>query len=229
MMFASSSLTPDERRCGRWEADRLVLRRRLPGVRHLVLTGTDQALAEGLVEVDAGAGRFEPVHIEMLFASGYPQEPPRVWDRGRRWVPHSDRHMYSDGEFCLGLPGVDLPATTTPEDFERFLDQLLVFLHDQFIYDAHDRWMGPEWEHGFEAAYTQFASETLSVEASDQARALGPLVTGRQPRPHDRCPCGSRIAYAHCHATRVQRVRSVRQLRRVPDLVERMVQRTDVA
>ncbi len=229
-MYASSNLTPNEQRWERWETDRRILRKRFPKVRHLVLIGTELALAEGIVDVDAGAGRFEPVQIEMRFSERYPDELPRVWERGGRWVPDPDRHIYiDDGDFCLGLPGVDLPVTTTPDDFEHFLCQLLVFLHDQFIFDATNKWPGEEWAHGYEAAFTQFVCETLDIRTEREARALGPLVDGPQPRRHDRCPCGSGRAYARCHGERVARVRSVRQLRAVPDLVERMVQHLNVA
>jgi SEC-C motif-containing protein len=227
-MYASSSLTPNEQRWERWETDRRILRERLPKVRHLVMIGTDMALAEGIVDVDSGAGRFEVVQIELLFSARYPDEPPRVWERGGRWAPASERHIQRGREFCLGLPGVDLPVTTLPEDFVHFLGQLLVFLHDQFIFDATKTWPGADWEH-YEAGYVQFACETLDIRTAQEARELGPLIEGRLPRPHDRCPCGSRLAFARCHAGRVDRVRSVRELRIVPDLVERMVQRAHVA
>jgi hypothetical protein len=227
-MYVSSRLTPDEQRCERWEADRRILRERLPKVRHLVLVGTHVALAEGIVDVDSGAGRFEPVQIEMVFSGRYPEEPPCVCERGGRWAPTPARHIQRGGEFCLGLPGVDLPVTTTPEDFAHFLGQVLVFLHDQFIFDATKQWPGKDWAH-YEAGYVQFACEALDIRTPQEARALGPLIEGRLPRSHDRCPCGSRLAFARCHAERVGRVRAVRQLLIVPDLVERMVQRVDVA
>jgi hypothetical protein len=227
-MFVSSSLTPNRQRWARWEADRQILRKRFPKLRHMVLSGTDIALARGVVDVDAGAGRFEPVQIEMQFSAHYPDTPPRVWDRAGRWRPDPDRHIQRDGDFCLGLPGVDLPATTTLTEFNHFLGQLLVFLHDQFIFDARGRWLGNAWEHGYKAAYTQFVCEALDVRSATAARALGPIVTGRLPRPHDRCPCGSGFAFRRCHADRVERVRSVSQLQPVPDLVERMVGRTHV-
>ena len=226
-MYASLSLTPNEQRCERWEDDRQILRERLPKVRHLVLIGTDTALAEGIVDVDAGAGRFERVQIEMMFTARYPNEPPRVSERGGRWAPAPDRHIQRGGELCLGLPGVDLPVTTEPEDFARFLAQLLVFLHDQFIFDATNKWPAEDWEH-YEPGYLQFAFETLDIRTAHEARALGRLIEGRLPRAHDRCPCGSRRPFARCHAERVARVRSVRQLRKIPDLVERMVQRAHV-
>lgn len=195
-----------------------------------MLIGTDLALAEGIVDVDAGAGRFEPVQIEMRFSACYPDEPPRVWERGGRWLPDPDRHIYvDDGDLCLGLPGVDLPLTTTPKDFEQFLGQLLVFLHDQFVFDALRKWPGKEWEHGYETAFTQFVYETLGILTEGQARGLGPLIGGPLPRPHNRCPCGSGFAFARCHADRIERVRSLRPLRFVPDLVERMVERLHVA
>jgi hypothetical protein len=229
-MYASSNRTPNKERWERWETDRRILRRRLPKMRHLVLIGTDLAVAEGVVEVDAGARRFESVQLEMRFSESYPHELPRIWERGGRWAPDLDRHIYiDDRDFCLGLPGVDLPVTSTPEEFEVFLCQLLVFLHDQFVFDATQSWPGKEWEHGYEAALTQFVSETLGISTERDAHLLGTLVDGPLPRPHDRCPCGSGRIYTRCHAERVRQVRSVRRLRAVPDLVERMVHRLYVA
>jgi hypothetical protein len=228
-MYASSNRTPSEARCQRWETDRELLRDRFPDVRHLVLIGTDAAIAEGTVLVDAGAGRFEPVKLEMRFSPGYPSAAPTIFERGGRWAPEPDRHIQDAHDFCLGLPGIDLPSTETPEDFERFLAQLLVFLHDQFVFDATGIWPGPEWEHGYAAAYTQFVCEALGVRTERAARGLGAMIVGNAPRPHDRCPCGSGFAFARCHADRVAHVREHRPLRAVNDLVERMVQRIRVA
>ncbi len=228
-MLTRSGHTLDDQRRRRFEADRRLLAERMPGVRHLMLLGTDCALAEGIVEVDAGAGSFEAVSIEMHFEATYPDNPPRVWERGGRWKPELDRHMYSDGEFCLGLPGVDMPQVTFDEDFGRFLDQLLVFLHDQFIFDADPkhRWPGRDWPHGYAAAYAQFAVEALGVRTPEQVRALVGLLRGVEPRPHARCPCGSRLAYSRCHAAAVKLVRAVRPLHKIHDLEQRMVVRLD--
>lgn len=229
-MFGSPSRTPtSEQRHNRWEADRAVLRARLPKVRHLVLLGTGRALASGVVDIDAGAGRFEPVQVEMQFAEHYPDECPRVWERSRRWTPSSDRHIHPDGELCLGLPGVDQPVTATVDDFAHFLGQLLVFLHDQFIFDATEAWPGPTWAHGYQAAFTQFVCETLGIDTEREARRLYPLIQGRTPRAHEPCPCGSRLPYARCHKEQVHRVRSIGRLQPIPDLRDRMINRTHVA
>ena len=57
-----------------------------------------------------------------------------------------------------------------------------MFLHDQFVFDATNKWPGEEWEHGYEAAFTQFVCETLEISTELEARALGTLVGGPLPR-----------------------------------------------
>jgi hypothetical protein len=228
-MLSRFAHTLDDSRRRRFEADRRLLAERMPGLRHLMVLGTPCALADGIVQVDAGAGRYEPVQIEMRFEADYPALPPRVWERGGRWKPELDRHMFRDGEFCLGLPGVDLQAVLNEEAFGQFLDRLLVFLHDQFIFDADPmhRWPGRDWPHGYGAAYAQFAVETLGIYSRTQVSALAPLLRGSLPRPHDRCPCGSRRAYRRCHADAVRRVRGVRRLHEIEALDQRMMERLD--
>ena len=148
------TLTAERRE--RFEADRAILARVYPGVRHYILAGTGDALAEGPVEVDVGGGCFETVEIRMFFGLLYPEIPPAVSERdarSRRWHPDVDRHIVSDGSFCLWLPHVDPPDVSTPEGFRLLLLRLLLFLRDQFVFDDLGCWPGPAWPHGRVDAY----------------------------------------------------------------------------
>jgi hypothetical protein len=209
-MFGPSGPTLTPARRARFEADRQILANQLPDVRHLILAGTSAAIAEGPVAVDAGAGRREHVHLRLSFGADYPPAPPDVRETKRRWRPHPDRHLFPDGAFCLGLPGVDAPELITPEDLAAFLDRLLVFLQDQLTFDVIGRWPGPDWPQGLQAAYAQYAIEVLRLSNAAELERLWPVVLGREPRPNRACPCGSRRAYAACHRSRVVRLRRVR-------------------
>lgn len=211
------------------ETDRAILASLMPDVEHLIIMDREAAFARGTVFADAGAdtGVFEPVDIEMRFSTDYPLVAPDVWERGGRWVPVADRHMYGDGRFCLGLPGIDLPDTARPEDFEYFLKQLLVFLHYQFIYDATKKWPGRQWLHG-DDAYAQYAVEALEINTAEQARRLGPLLQGQLAGSQERCPCGSGTRFEWCHARVVKQLRTVQPLVRVSRLTERMARVVDV-
>jgi len=105
-----------------------------------VLADGKGAIAHGPVDIDVGAGCFEPVEIRMEFGLGYPPQPPTGFDDARRWRPNLDRHLLDDYTFCLWLAGVDTPALTTPGHLRTFSLQLLLFLRDQFVFDDLGRW-----------------------------------------------------------------------------------------
>jgi len=198
-VFGRSGPTLSEERRLRFEEDRSVLGEVFPRVRHVVLMDGSGAVAEGEVEVDVGAGCFEPVDLRIVFDGDYPNQPPRVFDRGRRWLPEDDRHLMSNTEFCLWLDHVDVPDVSTPAGLDRFLKRLLVFLHDQFVYDDLGRWPGPEWPHGKRAAYAQHLIEQLLVTDPESFRRLWPVLLGAPQRADRACPCGSGLVYGRCH------------------------------
>jgi hypothetical protein len=222
-VFGPSGPTLSEKSRLRFEEDRRVLAEVFPGVMHIVNMDGSGAVAEGPVEVDVGAGCFEPVEIRLVFDGDYPARPPRVFDRAGRWRPAMDRHLYSNGEFCLWLDRVDVPDVATPAGLDRFLKRLLVFFHDQFVYDDLGRWPGPEWPHGPEAAYAQHLIERLRIEDIGSFRSLWPILLGEARRPDRACPCGSGLVYGHCHREAVEDLSWIAELGirdLLPDAVE---------
>lgn len=222
-MFGPSGPTLSEERRLRFEEDRRVLAEVFPRVRHVVLMDGSGAVADGEVEVDVGAGCFEPVEIRLVFDGVYPARPPRVFDLAGRWQPEIDRHLYANGEFCLWLDRVDVPDVTSPAGLGRFLKRLLVFLHDQFVYDDLGRWPGLEWPHGQQVAYAQHLIEHLGVGDPESFRRLWPALLGAPQRPDRACPCGSGLVYGRCHRGIVEDLSWIRDLAirdLLPDVVE---------
>jgi len=181
----------------------------MPQVEHLICCdGT--ALAEGPVAIEAGAGTVASIDISMRFDHLYPEAPPAVYDRARRWQPRVDRHMYPDYQFCLALPGVDRIDVSTHERFGVFLDRLVVYLKFQLIFDASGQWPGKEWPHGL-SAYAQHAIETLQLESPELLERLWPLVSGPITGRNGPCPCGRGRKFKSCHEAAVRRVRVLRR------------------
>jgi hypothetical protein len=205
-VFGPSGPTLSSERRSRFEADRAVLAETMPKVRHLVLADGGGAIAQGDVDVDVGAGCFEPVEIRMEFGREYPPKPPTVLDHGRRWRPTPDRHMFENYSFCLWLAGVDMPELATPEALRNFTLQVLLFLRDQFVFDDLDRWPGHDWPHGESAAYGKYVVERLRVATMAEFDSLWPLVVGARARPNRACACGSPLPYARCHRSAVRDV-----------------------
>jgi hypothetical protein len=209
-VFGPSGPTLSAERRERFEADREILGRVYPGLRHYILVGTGDALAEGPIEVDVGGGCFEIVEIRMFFGPLYPEIPPEVSERdarSRRWHTDVDRHIVAEGRFCLWLPHVDPPDVRTPERFRLFLLRLLLFLRDQFVFDDLGRWPGPAWPHGPVDAYAVHVRERLGISDVAQFRRLWTVVMGAERRPDRRCPCGSGRPYGRCHQRGVEALR----------------------
>jgi hypothetical protein len=195
----------------RYTSDRAMLAEAFPGLRHYV-RGSDGALVQGAVDVDIGAGVFEPVAVDLDFGPSYPRMPPRVFDAARRWAPVDDRHLMWNHEFCLWLEHVDRPDVSTTDGLRTFLLRLLPFLRDQFVFDDLGRWPNRDWAHRPRAAYAQHLVEQLEVEDSVAFEALWPYVLGAGHRADRRCPCGSGVPYGHCHRAVIESLSWVKSL-----------------
>lgn len=211
-MFGRFGLTLSSERLQRLEEDRVVLAEVAPRLRHYTLADGRGALAEGIMEVDVGAGCWEAVAICMEFGPAYPDEPPRVFDAAPRWKPELDRHLMRNHQFCLWLAQVDTPQVVTSEQFREFLLRLYPFLQDQFVFDDIGRWPGPEWKHGPRAAYAQHLVEALGTRTAIALDALWPAVLGSHPHGGRACPCGSGQQYDRCHKRTIGDLQWIQQL-----------------
>jgi hypothetical protein len=196
----------------RFADDRAMLAASFPGLRHFVRGSSGGALVQGTVDVDIGAGVFEAVALDFDFAPSYPSVPPRVFDAGRRWVPADDRHLMWNHEFCLWLEHVDRPDVSTTDGLRTFLQRLLPFLRDQFVFDDLGRWPNRDWAHHAAPAYAQHLVERLGVHDIAAFDALLRYVLGARHPAARRCPCGSGLHYGHCHRSSVESLSWVRGL-----------------
>jgi len=206
-VFGPFALTPSSTQLERLKEDRVTMAAVVPRMRHYIWADGRGALAQGLVDVDVGAGCFEGVEIEIEFGPDYPRVPPRFFDLARRWKPDQDRHLMANHEFCLWLAHVDAPDLARSEALGELLLRLIAFLRDQFVFDDLKRWPGPDWRHGDRAAYAQHVRETLHITDVESLRRLWPLVLGLSCNTSTRCPCGSGLTYGRCHRAGVESLR----------------------
>jgi hypothetical protein len=166
-----------------------------------------RARITGRLEVVAGCGTSRgEVALEFVYPPDYPASPPRVREMEGRFPHDIERHIVKDGWFCLQLPEtreLDLAATHTIVDF---VDQVVVFLDRQFVYESMGgKWPGPAWGHGY-AAHAEYLQQELGVETG-RLRALLSSLLARAPGRNDTCPCGSGSKFKRCHLGAVQQLR----------------------
>jgi hypothetical protein len=167
----------------------------------------DRMFLEGLFVLKTDCGVSTPISIRVEFPTSYPDAEPTAYDAAKHFRRSVDRHILSDGQFCLWLPPCSLWEKDDPVRLLRFLDEVAVFLERQLVYDATgaQSWPGPQYKHGADG-YTEFMLGILDGNEGHLS-SLFPAILGKtHPSRNEPCPCGSQQKYKRCHAERVEAI-----------------------
>jgi SEC-C motif len=169
------------------------------------LRGRRHAAIEGVLPVILPSGRIREFAITLRFVGLDVWRLPITYGNVEQLPPDLERHIVTDGQFCLWLP------QRAPRDFHEewgllaHLDRVREFLHLQCIYEVRKRlgvdplWPGKEWDHALKAHH-QWLREALGGIPDEALSALLPYLTGaRRCTPGQRCPCGSGRPAKDCH------------------------------
>lgn len=195
---------------------------RSPG-RHLwplLLRAADREVVHAATATEAGLevnfaarqpdGSFEVFHLALDLRNAEDWWTVSVRERdGRQRLPLGcpERHINSDGSFCLGLSRVDSLLPLTLEDAQAWWSRLHGFLNLQLMAGRRGRWAtGKAWPHG-RAGHLEHELSTALQEvpvgvAEAATRGLVRLRHDRVDRVVKRrspCPCGSRLQARRCH------------------------------
>ena len=187
-----------DERLVRLRADRELLAREHPYLDYRLDECDALGIAHGAVPMLLPDGRIDPIEIKVDFHWLYPARPPIVSEVGDRFVPDDDRHIPSNGTFCLYLREVDEPDLRRAAALHVFMLDVVCFLEQQLIYERIGRFPGPQWPHRRDA-YALYIVEQLTGEAPMAAARLWDAVRGGKPRRNDPCPCGAPAKYKRCH------------------------------
>ena len=190
----------------RWERDRTLLAEAEPGLTlHLDSRG-ERARIQGQIRVARPSGRAEAFEVAIKYAGPDPFGVPDCYDEAGRFPRIPDRHIESDGRFCMWLPWLSpAPAREfrTADGLAIYLARVQEFIGLQLQYEARERrgikpfWPGPQWGHGDDGFREWFAEQTTTLTAVRLRNVLKDVYrTGKAGR---RCPCGSRKRFSNCH------------------------------
>ncbi|WNB85771.1 SEC-C metal-binding domain-containing protein [Cellulomonas sp. ATA003] len=180
-----------------------------PGLKLVLDEDADTAKITGNIVVPLGAGRRDHFYIEIRYSvtdKGLnPFQTPETYDPGARFARDPDRHIETDGRFCMWLPHTDYDDFAKPDGLARHLNRIREFITLQIICEGRIArqiapcWPGEQWGHGNDG-YREWLREHVE--------GLTPLQVGRfsaalskPPLARAACPCGGGRNFGRCHAT----------------------------
>ena len=188
----------------RWERDRTLLAEVEPGLKLHIDDQAGRACVEGQIRVARPSERAEAFDVVIKYPGLDPFAVPNCYDEVERFPRIPDRHVESDGRFCMWLPWL-APAREfrTPVGLAIYLARVQEFIGLQLQYEARERrgiepfWPGPQWGHGADGFREWFMEETRTLSAVRLGNVLRDVY--RNGKAGRRCPCGSGKRFSNCH------------------------------
>jgi hypothetical protein len=170
---------------------------------------TGELSLEGIFVYDTQSGIRDEIKICVVFPAFYPEQEPRAYEAGNRFLHTLERHFYEDsyreGRCCLWLPPNSKWNADDSESLLVFLDELVMFFDRELIFDATGKWPGPQYDHGYNG-YTEWIMEVLGGDQQVLAKLSPLLSSSMKVSRNELCPCG-RTKYKRCHLHSVERIR----------------------
>jgi hypothetical protein len=193
-----------DRQSERWADDRELIAAIEPGLHLIVNSSADWARIVGTVRVQLPDGRIQGFEIAIEYPGSDPFELPDTYDIVKRFPPEPDRHIESDGRFCMWLPE-EAPSREFEAEggLSLYLYRVQEFIALQLMYEVRRKlgvtpyWPGDEWGHG-EAGHREWLEQHTVGLNADQLQALLFRVQVRG-KASQRCPCGSGKRLGNCH------------------------------
>ena len=196
----------------RWEHDRILLAEVEPGLTLYVDYQADRARIGGQIRVARSSGRAQAFEVVIKYPGRDPFEVPDCYDAVGRFPRIADRHVESDGRFCMWLPWLaPRREFRTADGLAIYLARVQEFIGLQVQYEARERrgivpfWPGPQWGHGADGFREWFAEETRTLSAVRLGNVLRDVY--RNGKAGRRCPCGSGKRFGNCHKQFVRDLR----------------------
>lgn len=194
----------NDRARGRWESDQAVLAATAAGLQLKIGSNARQARIVGTVAVARHDGRRDDFEVEIRYPGLQPRELPDTYDPMGQFPPDPDRHVESDGRFCLWVPeAAPTRAFRAAGGLALYLCRVQEFIYLQLMYEVRRKhgvepyWPGDAWGHGNDGHREWIEQTTAALDPVALQRLLGAVKhPGKLSR---RCPCGSGRRLGNCH------------------------------
>jgi len=154
----------------------------------------------GSIELkDTDGNIYDQYQVRIVASDDSTIQFPEVYEVGGR-LPHNiDWHVFEDGHCCIKSVPEQIVVCKKGLPLVRFIkEQILPYLHGQAFreqngYYLHERSHG-EWGN---IEYIAGVLKTQNRGAIIQQLLF--ILQGKEPNRSNRCFCGSRELYRHCH------------------------------
>ena len=178
--------------------------------------GRAHARVVGGLRVPAGGSIVRDVDIEIRYHRLDPFALPDTFDPVRRFPPSPDRHIESDGRFCMWLPQTEPSDFGTEGGLALYLARVREFIVLQFMFEFRrarniaPAWPGEAWGHGVEGHEEWIREQLNRLPTCDLNIFRRDLVRGRgAPSPDSPCPCRSGRSFRRCHRPFTERAKKM--------------------
>lgn len=124
---------------------------------------------------------------------------PGVSEIGGRLPHNNDWHVFDDGHCCIKSAPEQIVICRKGISLLQFIrEQVLPYFHAQAFREQHGYYLH-ERSHG-EFGNVEYIADVLKTRnRKAMAQQLMFILQGREPNRSNRCFCGSRKLYRHCH------------------------------
>jgi len=165
-------------------------------------------LLRGLFKVDDDEGKeLGAFVLEIAVLRDFPNSPPIVRELAGRIPRTADRHVYTNGCFCVELC-TDF-CLRGPLSIREYMDgPLRSYLLAQIHFEVFQKWpRDDDRKHG-QQGIVQLCQERLDTDDILLVTKMVSVVQSWSDPKKQRCPCGSHRKITKCHAALYSKIRA---------------------
>jgi len=170
-----------------------------PGLKFYTLENEPPRLAGFLELKDDSGGVYDQYQVKIVASDDSTIQFPGVYEIGGR-LPHNiDWHVFEDGHCCIKSVPEQIILSKKGLPLLQFVkEQVLPYFHAQKFREQHGYYLH-ERSHGEHGNLEYVASVLKTKNQVLMHKYLRFILQGNEPNRSNRCFCGNRKLYRHCH------------------------------
>lgn len=170
-------------------------------------------------------GELGSFHVRIAIPDQYPDTLPLVFETSKRIPRIIRRHIYPDGECCLGTEldlWVSQYGTTSLADYVE--DVAVPYFVGQLLVEEGSPWPHGERAHGRDGIW-QSLLDLMQAHSRGEALQILRLLENPKPPGQSLCPCGSGKRLRECCSIKIRKLQEIVTPKRASRLLSQLTDR----